>query len=81
LFIDESDEEVEEENNVNNSNHNSYGYRSGKELESVKNFNGNVTHVFENHGLINRPQTKSAPSQIGPESNRPQVKSAPSQNY
>jgi hypothetical protein len=50
---DESDEEVEEENNVNNSNHNSYGYRSGKELESVKNFNGNVTHVFENHGLIN----------------------------
>lgn len=50
---DESDEEGEEENDVNNSNHNSYGYRSGKESESVKNFNGNVTHVFENHGLIN----------------------------
>ena len=37
-----------------------------------------IEGFFSNGSRSNRPQTKSAPSQIGPKPNRPQIKSAPS---
>ena len=36
-----------------------------------------IEGFFSNGSRSNRPQTKSAPSQIGPKPNRPQIKSAP----
>jgi hypothetical protein len=48
------------------------GVNTAKKLISPK-----CLEDIENGSRSNRPQTKSAQSQIGPKSNRPQVKSAP----
>ena len=54
-------------------------YTSNREcfMQAIENALYKLLKGFSNGSRSNRPQTKLAPSQIGPKSNLPQIKSAP----